>query len=62
MYSFLYPQLSIVRFYVTQSNRTHQLTDPTQPNFLPLEKFGPNLTQLTTTNSGAYSLVVTYFI
>jgi len=47
---------------VTQSNPTHQLTDPTQPNPLQLEKFGPHPTQPNTTNDRAYSLIVTYFI
>ena len=45
-------------FCVTRSNRTHQLTDPTQPNPLQVGKFAPNPTQPNTTNS----LVVTYFI
>jgi len=39
------------QFYVTRSNPTHQLTDPTQPNPLQVEKkFGPNLTQPNTAN------------
>jgi len=46
---------------VTRSNPTHQLTDPTQPNPLQVEKCGRNSTQPNTTNSGAYSLVVTNF-
>jgi len=49
-------------FCVTRSNPTHQLTDPTQPNPLQVENFGPNPTQPNTTNNGVYSLVVTYFI
>jgi len=49
------------QFCVTQSNPTHQLTDPTQPNPLQVEKFGPNPIQRNTTNDRAYSLVVTYF-
>jgi len=36
-------------FCVTPSNPTHQLTDPTQSNRLPVEKFGPNPTQPNTT-------------
>jgi len=48
-------------FRVTQPNPTHQLTDPTQPDPLQVEKFGPNPTQPNTTNNGACSLVVTYF-
>jgi len=40
-------ELSMGPFSVTRSNPTRQLTDPTQH---------------TTTNNGAYSLVVTYFI
>ena len=35
--------------------------DPTQPNPLQVEKFGPNPNQPNTTNNGAYSVVVTYF-
>ena len=34
-------------FYVTRSNPTHHLTDPTKPNPLQVEKFGPNTTELT---------------
>jgi len=37
-------------FCVTQSNPTHQLTDPTQPNPLQVEKLEPNATQTNTTN------------
>jgi len=48
-------------FRVTKPNPTHQLTDPTQPNPLKVEKFGPNPTQHNTANNGAYSLVVTHF-
>ena len=50
-------------FCVTRSNPTHQQTDLTLtlPNPLQVENVGPNPTQLNTTNSGAYSLVVTYF-
>ena len=40
---------------------THQLTDPTQPDPIQVEKFGPNPTQPNTTNNRADSLVVTYF-
>jgi len=36
-------------FFVTRSNPTHQMTDPTQPKLLQVEKFGPNLTQPNTT-------------
>ena len=32
-------------FCATRFNPTHQLTDPTQPNPLQVEKFGPNPTQ-----------------
>ena len=35
-------ELSMGPFCVTQSNPTHQLTAPTQPNPLQVEKFGPN--------------------
>jgi len=49
-------------FCVTQSNPTHQLTDPTQPNPIQVGKYGPNPTQPNTTNNKAYSLVVTYFL
>jgi len=42
-----YSELSTGPFYVTRSNPTHQLTDPTQPNALQVEKFGPNPMQLT---------------
>jgi len=55
------PELSMGPFCVTRSNPTRQLTDPTQTNPLQVEKFGPNSTQLNTTNNGDYSLVVTYF-
>ena len=55
------PELFIGPFCLTQSNPTHQLTDPTQPNPLQLEKFGPNSTQPNTTNNGDYSFVVTHF-
>jgi len=48
-------------FYVTQSNPTHQVTDPTQVNPLQVEKIGPSPTRPNTTNNRAYSLVVTYF-
>jgi len=37
-------ELSMGPFCV-QSNPTHQLIDPNQPNPLQLEKFGPNPTQ-----------------
>ena len=40
---------------------TRQLIDPTQPNQLQVEKFGPNPTQPNTTNNGANRFVVTYF-
>ena len=36
--------------YVTQTNPTHQMTDPTQSNPLQVENIGPNLTQSITTN------------
>jgi len=49
-------------FCETRSNPTYQLTGPTQPNLLQLEKFGPDPTQPNTTNNGAYSLTVKYFI
>jgi len=42
-------ELSMGPFCVTRSNPTHQLTDPTQPYSLQVEKFGPNLTQPNTT-------------
>jgi len=45
-----YLELSMGPFCVIQSNLTHQLTDPTQPNPLQVEKFGPNPTQHNTTN------------
>jgi len=48
-------------FCVTQSIPTHQLTEPTQPNPIQVEKVGPNPTKPGTTNNRAYSLVVTYF-
>ena len=35
------PELSMGPFCVTQSNPTHQLTDPTQPNPLQVEKVCP---------------------
>ena len=55
-------ELSMGPFCVTQSNPIHQLIDPTQPNPLQVEKFGPNPTEPNTTNNRAsYSLVVTYF-
>ena len=54
-------ELSLGLFCVTRSNPTHQLTDPTKPNPLQVEKFGPNPTQPNIANNGAYSLVVTYF-
>jgi len=44
------PELSTGPFCVTQSNPTHQLTDPTRPNPLQVEKLGPNPTQRNTTN------------
>jgi len=39
------PELSMGPFRVTQPNPTHQLTDPTQPDPIQVEKFGPNTTQ-----------------
>jgi len=39
------PELSMGALCVTQSNPTHQLTDP--PNQLQVEKFGTNPIQLT---------------
>ena len=45
-------ELSMGPFRVTQPNATHQLTDPTQPNPLQVEKFGHNPTQPNTTNTG----------
>ena len=39
------PKLSMDPFCVTRSNSTHQLTDPTQPNPLQVEKSPPNRTQ-----------------
>jgi len=50
-------------FCVTQSNPTHLMTNPTQPDLLQVENFGPHPTQPNTTrpNNGAYSLVVTHF-
>jgi len=39
------PELSTGPFCVTRSNPTDQLTDPTQPNPLQMEKFEPNPTQ-----------------
>ena len=55
------PELFVASLCVTRSNLTHQLTDPTQPNPLQVQKFGLNPTRPNTTNNGAYSLVVTYF-
>jgi len=43
-------ELSMGPFCVTRSNPTNQLTDPTQPNSLQVDKFGPNLIQLNATN------------
>ena len=40
-------ELSMGPFCVTRSNPTHQLTDPTQPNLLQVEKSAPNPIQLT---------------
>ena len=54
-------ELSMGPFCVTQSIPTHQLTEPTQPNPIQVEKVGPNPTKPGTTNNRAYSLVVTYF-
>jgi len=46
--SLLFPaELSMGPFCVTLSNPTHELTDPTQPNPLQVEKFGPDPMQLT---------------
>jgi len=53
-------ELSMGSFCVTRSNPTHQMTDPTQPNSYKWKNLDP--TQPNTTNNGAYSLVVTYFI
>jgi len=61
MITSLTSELSVGPFCVTRPNPTHQLTDPTQPNPLQVEKFGLNPTQPNTTNNGVYSLVVTYF-
>jgi len=36
------PWLSMGLFCETRSNPTNQLTDPTQPNPLQVEKYGPN--------------------
>jgi len=55
------PALSTGLFCVTRSNRTRQLTDPTLPYPLQVEKIEPNYTQLNTSNNGAYSLAVTSF-
>jgi len=44
-----------------QPNPSADLPNPTQPNPLQVEKFGPNPTQPNATNNGAYSLVVTRF-
>ena len=41
------PELFMGPLCVTLSNPTHQLTDPTQPNPLQVEKFGPNPIQVT---------------
>jgi len=41
-------------FCMTQSNPTHQLTNPTQPNPLQAEKFGLNLTQPNTTSKDRF--------
>ena len=38
-------ELSMGPFCVTRSNPTYQLTDPTQPNTLQVEQFGPNPTR-----------------
>ena len=40
-----YSELYMGPFCLTQSSPTHQLTEPTQPNPLQVEKFGPNPTQ-----------------
>jgi len=40
-------ELPIGPFCVNRSNPTHQLTDPTQPNPLQVEKFEPDPIQLT---------------
>ena len=45
-------------FYVTQSNPTHQLTDPTKPDPLQAEKFGPDPTRPSTTNSDRFPVPV----
>ena len=39
------PELFIGPLCVTRSNPTQQLTDPTRPNAIQVEKFGPNPTQ-----------------
>ena len=50
-------------FCVTESNPTHQLTDPTQPNPLQVENCGPNPIQLLSVNllraEFAYQIVST---
>ena len=58
-------ELSTGPFCVTRSHPTNQLTDPTQPNSLQVEKFGPNPTQpmgqpnpWTTLVGGHYQCVV----
>ena len=50
-------ELSKGLFCVTLSNPTHQLTDTAQPT-----RSGKIWTQPNTTNNGAYSLIVTYFL
>ena len=46
-------------FCVTRSNPTRQLTDPTQPNPVKVEKFGSNPTQPNTSNNNIQALSVT---
>jgi len=52
------PELSMDPFYVTQSNPTHQPTDPTKPDPLQAEKFGPDPTRPSTTNSDRFPVPV----
>jgi len=56
----VHPEWSVGPFCVTRPNPTHQLTDPTQPNQLQVEKFGPSQTQ-PNTNCHWLTLSLYYF-